>query len=94
MWRYSENIYVYIFNTIVGVIVTQRRERFVRLGEARVSKAMKSIRVIGNLSNRSNYEYSDADVRKIVKALQLELSALEARFQQSGKKSQPEFKLQ
>jgi anti-sigma-K factor RskA len=55
---------------------------------------MKAIRVVGNLSNRSNYEYSDADVRRIVKALQSELSALEARFQQSDKKSQPEFKLQ
>jgi uncharacterized protein YceH (UPF0502 family) len=72
----------------------QRRERFIRLAEARVSKAMKAIRVVGNLSNRSNYEYSDADVRRIVKALQSELSALEARFQQSDKKSQPEFKLQ
>jgi uncharacterized protein YceH (UPF0502 family) len=72
----------------------QRRERFVRLAEARVSKAMKSIRVVGNLSNRSNYEYSDTDVKKIVKALQSELFALEARFQQSDKKSRPEFKLQ
>ena len=94
MWRYNVYVYVHIFNTIVGTCMKQRRERFIRLAEARVSKAMKSIRVVGNLSNRSNYEYSDADVRKIVKALQSELSALEARFQQSDKKSQPEFKLQ
>lgn len=85
---------MHIFKTIVRIYMKQRRERFIRLAEARVSKAMKSIRVVGNLSNRSNYEYSDADVRKIVKALQSELSALEARFQQSDKKSQPEFRLQ
>ena len=33
-----------------------KRERFVELGEARVRKATQMLRLIGNLSNPSNYE--------------------------------------
>ena len=35
-----------------------KRERFVDLGEARVRKASQMLRLIGNLSNTSNYDYS------------------------------------
>jgi len=42
------------------------RERFVKLAENRVARAIKDIRLIGNLSNRSNYTYSEDDVKKIV----------------------------
>jgi len=71
----------------------QKREKFVRLAEARVSKAMQSIRLIGNLNNRSAYEYSEDDVRKIVKALNSEVEAMAARFRQTEGRSRPEFKL-
>lgn len=39
------------------------RENFVRLAESRVANAMKSIRVIGKLGNKSAYEFSEADVK-------------------------------
>lgn len=45
------------------------RTKFVKLATARVSKALKDIQLIGNLSNRSNYDYTDDDVAKIFKAL-------------------------
>lgn len=71
----------------------EKRENFVRLAEARVSRAMQAIRLIGNLTNRSAYEYSDEDVRKIVKALNSEIEAIQARFRSSDSKARPEFKL-
>jgi hypothetical protein len=71
----------------------EKRENFVRLAEARVSRAMQAIRLIGNLTNRSAYEYSDEDVRKIVKALNSEIEAMQARFRSSDSKARPEFKL-
>jgi hypothetical protein len=43
------------------------REKFVELAEKRVSKAVKYLRLVGNLSNRSTYEYGD-DVRLIFEA--------------------------
>ena len=49
------------------------RDRFVRLAERRVTKALKSIQLVGNLSNRTNYEYSDEDVKRMFDALSAEL---------------------
>jgi len=71
----------------------QKREKFVSLAEARVSRAMHSIRLIGNLANKSNYEFSDDDVRKIVNALQVEIADLKQRFNSRDSRSRPVFKL-
>lgn len=70
-----------------------KRTRFVRLAEGRVPKAMKSIRVVGNLANEANYEFSDEDVKKIVSALQNELNELKRRFNEQGQSQMPTFKL-
>lgn len=69
------------------------REKFVELAEKRVSRAIKDIRLIGNLSNRSNYSYTQEDARTIVKALREEVDALKARFEATGSDSKPVFKL-
>ncbi len=47
-----------------------KREKFVQLSEKRVNQAIKYLRLIGNLGNRTNYIYSNADVEKIFKTLQ------------------------
>ena len=70
-----------------------KRENFVRLAESRVSKAIKSIQVIGNLANRSNYEYSEEDAKAIVNALQKELSDLQAKFRLVSKSDKQKFRL-
>ena len=57
------------------------RERFVRLAEARVTKVRQTLRLIGNLSNRHNYEYTDEDVKDIISALDAEMKVLRAKFQ-------------
>jgi hypothetical protein len=62
------------------------REKFVDLANKRVSKAMTSIRIIGNLSNRSNYDYTEEDVGKIFRALNEEVSACKKRFELALKK--------
>ncbi len=57
-----------------------KRGKFKSLAESRVNRAIKDIRLIGNLSNRSAYAYSEDDVRKIFRALQKELDAAKNRF--------------
>ena len=47
----------------------KNRDKFVELAENRVSRVVKDIRLIGNLSNRTNYSYTDEDVKKIVSTL-------------------------
>jgi hypothetical protein len=59
---------------------SEDRQKFVKLATRRVSNALKAIQLIGNLSNRSNYDYSDDDVQKIFKALFAELSASKKKF--------------
>lgn len=70
-----------------------RRERFVALAEARTDKALNAIRLLGNLSNRSNYEYTEADVTQIVKALEAEVKALKVKFADAGSAGATSFKL-
>ena len=56
----------------------ERREKFIGLAEKRVRKAIKDLRLIGNLSNPTNYSYSEEDVRKILSALQKETQDFKA----------------
>lgn len=68
------------------------RSKFVKLASLRVSKALKDIQLISNLSNRSNYDYTDEDVAKIFKALQEEISSCKRKFENVRKKgSKPTF---
>ena len=70
-----------------------KRETFVRLAESRVNKALKDIQLIGNLSNRSAYEFDEKDVRKIFVALQKSLENARSRFERASTPSDNEFKL-
>lgn len=74
------------------MIVRDKRKKFIELAEARVTRALHDIRLIGNLSNRSAYEFGDEDVRKIFRALQKELDAARSKFGGDGSK-EAEFRL-
>jgi len=57
-----------------------RRENFKRLAEARTNKLLKALELLGNLSNRSYYDYTPGDVEKIFDILQEELEEQKKRF--------------
>lgn len=69
------------------------RKKFVELAEKRVQRAIKDIRLIGNLSNRSNYSYEDKDIKKIHGALKKALEEMKARFDAKGDTIDDVFKL-
>ena len=69
------------------------REKFVALAEKRVSKTIKDIKLIGNLSNKSNYSYTDEDVKKIYGALKRALEDMKVRFESKGANEEEAFKL-
>ena len=73
--------------------MTSKHENFVRLAEARVNKALEAIRLVGNLANRNNYEYSDAESRAIVAALSTALGELKSQFTRGEFDSNRAFKL-
>lgn len=74
-------------------MMTNKRANFVRIAESRTSRALQAIRTIGNLANRSNYEFTEADVRQIRRALMDEVEAMSKRFTVSDSRSRPVFKL-
>ena len=70
------------------------REKFIELAEKRVNRAIKDIKLIGNLSNRSNYSYTDKDARAICTALRNAVKEVETRFASKGEDTRGEFKLE
>jgi hypothetical protein len=70
-----------------------KRQRFRDLAESRTNKAIEAISRIGNLSNRQIYEFEDAEVRKIIRALKDAVVKVEGRFHSPRGKSGGGFKL-
>ncbi len=73
--------------------VRDKRRKFVELAQSRTTNAIRAIRVIGKLGNRSAYNYDENDVKKIAIALSKEIEALRARMLSRGSKETVEFKL-
>jgi len=59
-----------------------KREIFVKTAEVRVNRALKHIKIIGALNDKTLYVYSDDDVKKIVKALKDAVVEIEAKFKE------------
>ena len=68
-------------------------KKFIELAEKRVRRALKDIKLIGNLSNRSTYSYTDEDAKKINRALQNAVNEVKERFERKGEEEEIEFKL-
>ena len=62
-----------------------KREKFVRIAEARTNKAAEMIRLLGNCANKTTYEYTDEDIKKIFAFLDKEIKS--ARNKYSGMES-------
>lgn len=73
--------------------LSAKHQKFRDLAENRTNKALDAIGRIGNLSNRSIYEWDEAEVRKVVKALKDAISEVEARFASPKGKANAKFKL-
>ncbi len=57
-----------------------KRDKFVRIAEARTNKIISMIQLLGNCSNQSLYEYSQKDVNKIFNTIQEELDEAKKRY--------------
>lgn len=65
--------------------IEEKKERFKRVAEKRTNKIIDQIRLLGNCVNKSNYEYSDEDVKKIFNAIESELKETKFKFQSKMK---------
>jgi hypothetical protein len=67
--------------------------KFVELANKRVNRAIKDMQLVGNLANKTNYEYTDEQAKKILRALQQELDLLKHAFSSTGEAQKSEFRL-
>ena len=61
--------------------MSKKKDKFKELAEKRVTRLIKDIRLIGNLSNTRNYEYESEDVKKIFLAIDKEIKLIKVRFE-------------
>ena len=67
--------------------------KFIELANNRVNRALRDIKLVGNLANRQNYEFTDEQAKKIVKVLQQEVDALKQSFTSTGESGKNDFRL-
>ncbi|HEC40880.1 hypothetical protein LCGC14_0876580 [marine sediment metagenome] len=67
-----------------------KTELFIRLGIPRIEKVLKSLRILGNCSNRNNYEYTPEQIDKMSIKLLDSLDKTIQKFHQT-KKEQESF---
>jgi hypothetical protein len=78
--------------TTPTAIPSEKRERFVRIAEARTSRAIKSVRLSKNLNNKYLYEYESEEINLIISTLQNEVDELTRTFQNKTSKNS-EFRI-
>lgn len=72
--------------------MNQRNENFKRIAENRTNKIINMIQSLSNLKNKSFYDYTDEEIKKIFDVIQKELDNQKMLFL-SDKKSKNIFKL-
>lgn len=70
-----------------------KREKFIRLAEARTNKIIDMLQLLGNCSNTSVYDYSQEDVDKIFSAIEAELKEAKRKFSKTDIKKTSRFVL-
>ncbi len=70
-----------------------KREKFVRLAEARTNKIINMLQLLGNCSNSSAYDYSQEDVDKIFSAIESEVKEARKKFNKIESKKSTRFTL-
>ena len=57
-----------------------KRERFEDVASKRVQAIIDKLELLGNCSNKNNYEYAEEDVRKMFSVIREQLKKTEIRF--------------
>ena len=71
-----------------------KREKFVRLAEARTNKIIDMIQLLGNCSNVNVYDYTSEDIDKIFSAIEAELKEAKRKFTKTETKKTSKFVLE
>lgn len=73
--------------------MNDKKFKFEELANSRVNKAIKLLRLISNLANKSHYTYSESQADKIVNTLNSEVKSIKEKFNSKNSRETKEFKL-
>jgi light-regulated signal transduction histidine kinase (bacteriophytochrome) len=71
--------------------VSAKKERFKNVAGRRVQKVLDDIDSLSKCANRSTYDYTDEEVRKMLKAINEKVILLKASFNSSSKSGKQTF---
>lgn len=71
---------------------SDKRDRFEKIATARTNKILNDLRLLGNCSNRSSYEYTQDEVNQMFRAIKEAVSEAESRFTKKGSRTEFSFK--
>jgi hypothetical protein len=57
-----------------------RHDRFKRIASKRTNDILEKIRILGNCSNKSSYEYTEEEINKIFSELDKQLKMTKGKF--------------
>ncbi|MGF0102681.1 hypothetical protein [Bariatricus sp. SGI.019] len=70
-----------------------KRDKFVRLAEARTNKIIDMLQLLSNCSNSNVYDYTQQDVDKIFNAIDAEVKEAKKKFSKIESKKSTRFTL-
>lgn len=68
-----------------------KNEKFKRIALSRTNKIIDMIDLLGNLSNKSNYDYSDEEVDKMFRAIEASLRNAKSKFSSTASPKRKKF---
>lgn len=63
-----------------------KKERFMKIAEKRTNNIINTLRLLGNCSNKNNYEYTSEQVKQIFSAIDAELKSTKMKFEKKDTK--------
>jgi len=57
-----------------------RAQKFARIAERRANETIRMLRLLGNLADRGNYDYSESQATLLLNTIDLETRALRMKF--------------
>jgi hypothetical protein len=63
--------------------IYMKDKKFRELAKSRTNKAIKAIKLIGNLANKSHYSYTNEESDQILNAIEKEVRVIKQKFRHS-----------
>lgn len=57
-----------------------RRQNFKRLAASRTNEVLRRLKILGNCSNRSHYDYTEEEVNKVFSEIERKVREAKAKF--------------